>query len=165
MEPSRNKFDWLGTGIYFWEADPARGLDWATEASSRPKAKIKDPYVVGAVIDLGLCLDLTTADAIDWVRIAHDALTKTSVAAGTPLPRNHEDGLRRNLDCAVVNTLHDIRKSEKQEPIQTVRGIFVEGDPIYPTAGFFVKTHVQIAVCDPACIKGVFRVQDMASAR
>jgi len=33
-----------------------------------------------------------------------------------------------------------------------------EGEPIYESAGFYSKTHVQIAVCNPACIKGVFRV-------
>lgn len=38
-------------------------------------------------------------------------------------------------------------------------GVFVEGEPIYPGAGFDAKTHVQICVCDPACIKGVFRVR------
>ena len=34
----------------------------------------------------------------------------------------------------------------------------MEGKPIYPTAGFNEKTHIQIAVNNPACIKGVFRV-------
>lgn len=153
--PSVNDYDWLGTGVYFWEANPARGLQWAKESAQRPGSKIKTPYVIGAIIDLGLCLDLTTTDGI--VRVAHESLSATTAAAGAPLPKNNVDGLRRNLDCAVINFLHEIRASEGDQPIQTVRGIFIEGKPIYPDAGFYEKTHVQIAVRDQTCIKGVFR--------
>jgi len=42
--------------------------------------------------------------------------------------------------------------------IDTVRGVFIEGAPIYPTAGFYEKIHVQIAVRNLASIKVVFRV-------
>jgi hypothetical protein len=38
--------------------------------------------------------------------------------------------------------------------------VFIEGAPIYEGSGFFEKTHIQIAVCNPDCIKGVFRVPD-----
>lgn len=30
LEPSDNPWDWLGKGIYFWEADPIRGYEWAS---------------------------------------------------------------------------------------------------------------------------------------
>ena len=43
-------------------------------------------------------------------------------------------------------------------PIDSVKGIFLEGAPPYPGSGFREKTHIQIAVCNLACIKGVFRV-------
>jgi hypothetical protein len=43
-------------------------------------------------------------------------------------------------------------------PFDTVKGIFQEGAPIYQEAGFREKTHIQICVRDPECIKGVFRV-------
>lgn len=42
--------------------------------------------------------------------------------------------------------------------MDTVRAVFTEGRPLYPNAGFFEKTHAQIALPNPACIKGVFRV-------
>ena len=63
-QPSQNDYDWLGEGRYFWEANPRRGLDFAIEASKRPRAKIKNPAVVGAIIDLGNCLDLMTMAGI-----------------------------------------------------------------------------------------------------
>ena len=34
FRPSENAYDWLGAGIYFWEANPDRALDWARHRSS-----------------------------------------------------------------------------------------------------------------------------------
>lgn len=31
---SENSYDWLGHGIYFWESNPDRALDWAREVAS-----------------------------------------------------------------------------------------------------------------------------------
>ena len=47
--PSANDYDWLGHGIYFWEHAPARALQWSGRYQT----------VLGAVIQLGRCLDLT----------------------------------------------------------------------------------------------------------
>jgi hypothetical protein len=60
---------------------------------------------------------------------------------------------RRELDCLVLNYLCS------QSPVlyQTVRGVFLEGDPAYPDAMIRKESHVQIAVRDPSCILGVFR--------
>lgn len=52
LQPNDKKYHWLGTGIYFWENDPERALEWAKEKASR--GEIANPYVVGAVIDLGI---------------------------------------------------------------------------------------------------------------
>lgn len=154
FRPSRNDWDWLGHGIYFWEANPRRGLEWASELK-KPK-----PTVLGAVIDLGLCLDLTTSAGISQVVSAFDALEKLRRVEGRPLPANvgGSDRLRRNLDCAVLNTLHDIRIDGGLPPVDTVKGVFQEGGPAYKGSDFHVKTHIQVCVRNPACIKGVFRV-------
>ena len=29
LKPSNNEYDWLGSGIYFWENDPDRALSYA----------------------------------------------------------------------------------------------------------------------------------------
>ena len=57
-----------------------------------------------------------------------------------------------------MRRVHSILNEADIAPVDTVRGVFVEGKPIYDTAGFHAKTHIQIAVCNPTCIKGVFRV-------
>ena len=77
--------------------------------------------------------------------------------AATP-PVNHRDMLRRNLDCAVINHLHSIREDRKLAELQSVRGVFQEGDRLYENSGFHRKTHIQIAIRDRQCILGVFRV-------
>jgi hypothetical protein len=53
FKPSDNKYDWLGQGIYFWEANPLRGLEFATEAAKREPSRIKEAFVIGAIINWG----------------------------------------------------------------------------------------------------------------
>ncbi len=78
------------------------------------------------------------------------------------MPRNvgGDDLLARNLDCAVINHLHDSRSRAGQQPFDTVRGVFMEGQHLYENSGFRRKTHIQICVRNPDAIKGVFRVPD-----
>ena len=56
LNPSQNKYDWLGNGIYFWENNYERAVDFARNPPG--KRKISSPAVLGAVIDLQYCLDL-----------------------------------------------------------------------------------------------------------
>jgi hypothetical protein len=156
FKKSQNDYDWLGWGIYFWEANPRRGLDFAAEAMKRSGSKIRTPAVIGAVVDLGNCLDLMSAVGIDMVRAAYESLAQTLEAAGRKLPENR-DRFRRQLDCAVIEQLHAIYEAQDGF-IETVRAVFPEGHEIYPGAGFDAKTHVQISVRNHDCIKGVFRV-------
>ncbi len=156
FKQSNNAYDWLGPGIYFWEANPKRALEFAEEVAERHPRLIRTPAVVGAVIDLGYCLDLSTSAGIARLKIAYKSLKQDNVGN---LPKNGKKLLLRYLDCAVLKRLHAIHGDDApDDPIETVRGIFVEGKSAYPGAGFRDKTHVQIAVCDPENIKGVFRV-------
>jgi hypothetical protein len=153
---SENEWDWLGPGAYFWEANPQRALDWAREQYGDAEA-----FAVGAVIDPGLCLDLTTASGLAAVREAYDRLVELATLAKAPLPRNvgqTPDKAGRKLDCAVIRTLHEINSASGQAAIDTVKGVFVEDLPLYEGAGFRARTHIQHAVCNLDCIKGVFRV-------
>src|SRR5439155_1194366 len=52
--------DWLGHGIYFWEDSYLRALRWAEEESKKSHRKIDLPAVIGATIELGNCLNLTS---------------------------------------------------------------------------------------------------------
>lgn len=157
FEPSRNDYDWLGEGVYFWLSDPARALDFAREKFLREKID-EEPAVVGAVIDLGLCLDLSTRDGVQQMAYAFQSFRRAAETAGVELPENQggDDLLRRYLDCAVINYLHEARATTRVPEIDTVLGVFIEGRPAFPGAGFREKTHVQIAVRTMQNIKGVF---------
>lgn len=66
----------------------------------------------------------------------------------------------RRLDCAVIKRLHYIiAANENLQPYDTVRGLFTEGNPLFPGSGFQERSHIQIAVCNFDSIKGVFRVK------
>jgi len=111
LKPSQNNWDWLGHGIYFWEGSHARALRWAETESLRTESKIKKPGVLGAVIDLGNCLNLTEVEALELVKGAHLAYKQLCVASGVAVPQNRGPELRaRYLDCAVIETLHQLRQ-------------------------------------------------------
>ena len=156
---SANTYDWLGHGIYFWEANPQRGLDFAEELKKRGKGKIKAPSVIGAVIELGRCLDLTSQTGTRHLNQAYNDLVFAYRTARTPIPKNSSGNMRRDLDCAVIEWIHKARENSGEPPFDTVRGLFVEGSPAFPGSGIHEKNHIQITVRNPECIKGVFRVQ------
>jgi hypothetical protein len=120
--------------------------------------------VVGAIIDLGNCLDLTHASSLKIVRGGYEELRRAAVLADAQLPVNEPaaggdvDLVKRHLDCAVINFVHLLREREGLDAFDTVRGVFTEGKPLYPGAKILAKTHLQICVRRPqASIKGYFR--------
>ena len=53
---SKNAWDWLGPGVYFWEQNPGRALEYAIEVANghqKNNGSIKTPFVIGAIIELG----------------------------------------------------------------------------------------------------------------
>ena len=167
LNPSENDYDWLGPGVYFWEADAPRALAWAQQQAARKGWG--DVAVVGAVIDLGNCLDLTRSDDHAIVRAAYRLLEAASVQQQVELPRNRDirsdpngDRLLRNLDCAVIREVHKLMEAKGLEPFDTVRSTFQEGAPLYPGAEFKERTHTQIAVRTLSSIRGYFRPRPAA---
>jgi hypothetical protein len=166
FKASTNDWDWLGHGTYFWETNPARGLEFANQLKlwrhDQDLAPINDPYVVGAVIELGYCLDLMTSTGVQTVASAHRDFAAYCKRGNIQPPINSggRDSLFRRLDCAVINHLHSVRESAVLQPFDSVRGVFIEGEPLYPGSGFYQKTHIQICVRNTSLIKGVFRVPD-----
>jgi hypothetical protein len=165
LQPSSNVYDWLGTGIYFWEYNARRAFDFAVEAMRRPhnaRQTIREPAVVGAVIDLGMCLNLLDSLHLEEVRRANRLLVRLLRQAGVPVPRNRggRERLRRERDCAVINSLHQSRQESQLPQFDSVRAFFVEGRPLYRGAGFRDRNHVQVCVRNIACIKGYFRALD-----
>jgi hypothetical protein len=158
---SDKDYDWLGPGAYFWESDPTRAMEWAVWKQKR--GEYQHPAVVGAVIDLGHCLDLVSREGVKEFQKAYDSFRKIRTDSHLTIPENrnpkgmeNEDRLLRFLDCAVFRHLHQIVERKGLEPYDSVRGMFVEGGRAFPTSGIYTRSHVQIAVRNPACIKGIF---------
>ena len=158
LEPSANDYDWLGEGIYFWENDPQRAMDWAEDRNCFP------PAVVGAVIDLGFCLDLSQMEHLPLVKVSYESLYSSFKAADRlgEMPKNagsssdDDDSVIRRLDCAVINNLHSLREKNGDQPFDTVRAPFIEGFELYPGAKIMDRTHIQICVREEKRILGYF---------
>jgi len=156
LKGSTNSYDWLGPGQYFWEDSVQRALDWAIDNSQKEDSEIQEPAVLGAVIDMGICLNLVDTYSINLVKEAFENLKTHYELVELPLPQNkntkgNNDWLMRHLDCAVIKFLCTYHKN-----IDTIRGVFLEGKELYEGAGFRDKTHIQICVRNSACIKGYF---------
>jgi hypothetical protein len=164
LRPSENAWDWLGHGVYFWENNHERALKFAQDLKDNPtKGKenlIKEPAVLGVIIDLGYCLDLLDSKFLEVLKVGYDLLCKSHENWGSKLPVNivNEEGelLRRNLDCAVIQTVHQMNKNLNKTQYDSVRGVFFEGNDLYENAGFKEKNHIQIAIRNQNCIKGFF---------
>src|SRR5437016_4846276 len=89
---SRNPYDWLGHDIYFWEFAPERARVWAGKGG-----------VIGAVIQLGTCLDLTDVGNTTLLADIYAAEREEHARLQLPMPENK--GKRRDLDCKVINAL------------------------------------------------------------
>lgn len=156
LKASSNVYDWLGNGIYFWEQNFARAYEWAAARNGK-----EDAAVIGAVIDLGHCLNLTDSASSDILRGGYELLKTTCARAGILLPRNREskkgtDILLRDLDCAVIQQIHEFNRRKGREQFDSVRGVFTEGAPPYEGSAFCERTHIQLCICNPNCIKGYF---------
>lgn len=166
LHPSRNSYDWLGNGVYFWENSLARAEQWAVSYCSRynrnhPDEEKKEPAVIGAVISLGHCLNLTDYGSSAILRMGYGILKEELSLIGAPLPvnrniRDNKDLLLRELDCAVIERIHQYNREKGKRPYDSVRGVFIEGNPVYEDSGIMEKTHTQLCIINPNCIKGYF---------
>jgi hypothetical protein len=169
---SSKPYDWLGHGIYFWENNYDRALEWAQAKQSR--GEINKAAVIGAVLSLGYCLDLTDSSFINLLptyynlmSFEYGKLNKTLPANKNPKNDTYNDLIIRELDCAVIEFMYQRIDEEIQKDylakgysdykhFDSTRGLFTEGGPAFPGAGVQKKNHIQICIRNSNCIKGFF---------
>lgn len=162
---SNNKYDWLGNGVYFWENNLERAKQYAIQDSKRPTSSVKEPFVLGAVLELGNCLDLLDQKYNDFLKVAYQQLKQDLDAEGIELPMNKHfnskdfDFKARELDCAVIRYACALAE-DAGEPFDSIRAAFIEGDVLYEGAKFYSENHIQLAIINPDCIKGIFLPRD-----
>lgn len=160
---SANPYDWLGWGIYFWEHGPQRAAEWAVEQARLAGKKVIEPAVLGARIDLGECFDLLDTAYTRSLGKFYSEFRQAALERGMRMPENRDalgsrrgDKVLRFRDRAVID--YAVSRAAEQEGVifQTVRGAFIEGKPAFPRSKIALKSHIQIAVRDPACILEFF---------
>jgi hypothetical protein len=158
---SHENYDWLGHGMYFWDNNPDRALIWAK--NKKKAGTLREPAVIGAVIDLGRCFDLLDSSHIQILKQGYSLFIQDSNRLSKPIPKNKDhssskgnDKVLRYLDCAVIEYTKQFLQNLGEKDFDSIRAVFVEGDPIYPEAGFNDKSHIQICIINPNCIKGFF---------
>ena len=166
LHASRNDYDWLGSGIYFWEQGPSRAMQFAIETARRAKSGIKNPAVLGAYIYLGDCFDLLDTKFTAILKTAYPLFVKHLAEGGLQIPKNAKrraDGslLLHNLDRAVIEYAIGLLDQNEGRRIQTVRGAFWEGDAVFPGSEIREKSHIQIAVRDENCVLGYFKPRNV----
>lgn len=172
VKKSQEKFDWLGHGFYVWENNLARAYKWAEDKYQR--GKISTPSVVGVVYQLDYCLDLTDSESIELLPAYYESMRADLSMANKKIPENknvrgdtHHDLIFRELDCAVIEYMHQRIKEQIESDIKekgyseykhfdTARGIFTEGGPVFEGAGIQSKNHIQVCIRNLNCIKGFF---------
>ena len=144
---SANAYDWLGRGVYFWEYAPHRARLWA-EARCGPD---DEPAVIRATILLSNCLNLLDVGHFEGLRWTYRELA--SAVDSVSLPRNTDTG-GHFLDRLVIDAYCRSQALVAAE-VQTVRGSFAEGEPIYAGSKILNLAHTQVAVRDLSCIGGI----------
>lgn len=167
LSASENTYDWLGTGIYFWEHGPRRALEWAEQQAKRKGSKIKHPAVLGAVIQLSNCFDLLDVQFTGVLSETAAELERAIQLQGGSLPTNQSvgfrdyDWLRRDRDCFVLNHTIPAVEARWRCEFSSVRGVFQEGEHAFSGAGIKLKSHIQIAIRNPRAIVGYFKPEGL----
>lgn len=141
---SQNPYDWLGDGAYFFQDAPIRAWEWARRQHG------STGVVVRSVIRLDGYLDLLDIEWNEVLAEAYTAFVDVSRRAGVMLPRQTAGAHR--LDRAVMNYAAGLL-AEQGTTIRAVRGVFAEGDPVFPQSAILNRAHVQIAVRDGSLIE------------
>ena len=158
LEFRKNPWDWLGNGIYFWELDPLLACEYAKDVAEGKQfstGKITTPFVIGAIVDLGNCLNLPTTNGVKILKEGYEVYSGSIKKIGGILPQNKASN-QRYLDCAVIEDIHQINKKKAYSQYDTVRGAFSEGKEVYEGTSITMKNHIQICVRTTYCIKGYF---------
>lgn len=114
LKKSQNSYDWLGNGMYFWEQNLRRAWQWAEQQSKSKNSKVKTPAVLGAVIDLGYCLNLLDSRSIELLKAQYNIFVEECKTMNKTIPVNKNVGMNtdlllRDLDCAVIQKLTRIK--------------------------------------------------------
>ncbi len=163
----------------FWENALDRAAKWAVEygasnfkktLSEHEKARITEndlrPAVVGAIINLGQCLNFLDVFHMEKLRKSH--IRSLVLLLEKHGPEEGEKNIKEMLnaeewkhyfDCLAINEL--CMDNDEKSSTDTVRGCFPEGGRLFEGSYIRSKMHIQIAVRNTDCIIGYFRPKNL----
>lgn len=142
---SDNDYDWLGTGIYFFQDAPLRARQWAIEQHP------SNPAVICSRIRLDNCIDLFDIGWQPLLKNVYNSFVEQCRDTDRPLPQqNPQRSKAHRLDCAFFNFA--IELISQAQPIDSIRAAFIEGERLFPNSAIFELAHIQIAVRNPKLI-------------
>jgi hypothetical protein len=169
LVPGENYWDWLGHGIYFFEAGKHHAHAYAEKYCDGGP-----PCVVEAEINMNGCLDFFDLPAKAKYVEEYDAYYH--VFGRENMKRLRQDDRRRPVDCAVFNFMY-ANLEQEGVPVPVVRCMFESGGPAWEdhdeadprrrlsSSGVSALGHVQILVRDPAAIIGPLRPSEDLRSR
>ena len=115
---SINDYDWLGTGVYFFQDAPMRAVSWAKERYPDSPAVIKSELI------LKNCIDLLDIDWYPIIRETYEMFVKEYEKAKIPLPpQNPLKSKAHRLDCAFFNYIVEKVFASQNVTIDSIRGM------------------------------------------
>lgn len=145
---STNDYDWLGTGVYFFQDAHRRAAAWARERYPDSPAVIRSELVLENCIDL---LDISWSPII---KETYGMLVREYERANIPLPsQNPQRSKAHRLDCAFFNYMVEKVLATQNITVGSIRAVFNEGDRIYPSSAIFDRSHIQIVIRDLSLIQ------------
>jgi hypothetical protein len=150
---SDNDYDWLGTGIYFFQDAPMRANQWAIEQHPQ------EPAVICARIQLDNCIDLLDIQWFPILKNIYNLFDEQYRSANRPLPKqNPSRSKAHHLDCAFFNFASQLL-SDREQTVEGIRAVFVEGESLFPNSAIFDLAHAQIVIKNPALIKEFYLIE------
>jgi hypothetical protein len=154
FKESAKTYEWLGSGVYFWEYAPQQAWWWAK------RLKFSEPAVVGAIIRLGNCFDLLDAKNVAALQKAGAVMVESMKQAGVEIPVNKRT--YKYLDCSAFNFFYQQNEDDGEPRIDTARAAYVPTESqkrIWPNSWIYKDTHIQLCVRTQSHILAVWHSQ------
>lgn len=161
---SRNPYDWLGAGVYFYQDAPIKALAWADRFSVKSEKRGTVPVVLEVDLDLGSVFDLFLPESHQILKEAYELTGVRGSGRGQlrPVLRNHKGERFRLFSSVPVSSteflgnnyvdamtirraLSLIADAEGSTP-KCVRQFFWEGQELYAGSYFFDHSNIQLCI-------------------
>lgn len=140
---SRNDYDWLGDGVYFFQDSVERAREWAVQEHG------SDAIVICADIELENCIDLVDSKWSKCFSNMYNDFIAKFKEGRLPIPT--QSGKAHRLDRHVINYCVGVL-AENGVVVSSLRAPFVEGNPFYPGSALYCESHIQICVRDVSVV-------------